>query len=244
MNKSLKVLILIFIILVSFAHGQEGKRSMINTLLITGGHDFEDSFYDIFDGMENIHYDTLSQPQANQLMTSDQVGKYDVLVFYDMWQNISEQEKEGFLHLLEKGSGIIFLHHSLVSYQKWSEYKNIIGGKYVLEESVDNDRAASTYKHDLILNVKVVDITHAVTNGLKDFQIRDEGYKGIEILSSVQPLLSVYHSDCTEYVAWAHKYKNSKIVYILLGHDHHAYQNANYRQLIQNAIFWVSGASS
>ncbi|KPL17396.1 MAG: hypothetical protein AMS26_01080 [Bacteroides sp. SM23_62] len=238
----MKVLFLI-LTLVSLLYGREEKRSMLNILIITGGHDFEASFYEIFDSFEHIQYDTISQPEANQAMMFNQVGKYDVLVFYDMWQHITEQEKVGFLNLLEKGRGIVFLHHSLASYQNWAEYKNIIGGKYVLKESDDQVSAGSTYKHDLILHVKIADTTHAVTDGLKDFQIKDEGYKGIEILPSVQPLLTVSHTDCAEYVAWAHKYQNSKIVYILLGHDHHAYQEESYRKLIQNAIFWVAGKS-
>lgn len=36
------------------------------------------------------------------------------------------------------------------------------------------------------------------------------------------------------------EYKNSRIVYLMLGHDHQAYENPVFRKLINNSINWVS----
>jgi hypothetical protein len=158
-----------------------------------------------------------------------------------MWQEISEEQQEAYLDLLEKGQGLVFLHHSLASYQKWDEFIKIIGGKYILPEYYDNpDLKGSTYTHDLNLTVEIADKNHPINKDINNFTIVDEGYQYVEMLSSIHPILTTRHSQCTRTVAWTHTYKNARIVYILLGHDHKAYQNPHYRKLIENSINWVS----
>jgi uncharacterized protein len=84
-------------------------------MLFTGGHSFDhDSFFEMVYSLGNFHIDTLSQPMANRSLLSDSIDLYDAIVFYDMWQDISCEEKEAFIRLTEKGTGLVFLHHSLV----------------------------------------------------------------------------------------------------------------------------------
>ena len=209
-------------------------------MVITGGHEFDRSFFQIFDSFHDIDYDTLSQPDFNRFLISNTLDGYEALVFYDMWQEISESEKDAYLNLLNNGMGMVFLHHSLVSYQHWDEFYRIIGGKYIELEYHDNPNfKGSGYKEDITLDVKIMDKKHPVTYGLSNFNIFDEGYQDIEVHPDIHPLLSTSHPDCTPVVAWANHYKNSKIIYILLGHGRQAYENENYRKLIKNAILWV-----
>jgi type 1 glutamine amidotransferase len=183
----------------------------------------------------------MSQPGFNQFITSNAMEEYDALIFYDMWQEISETEKDAYIKLLEEGIGMIFLHHSLVSYQHWDEFQQIIGGKYIEQEySTDPKIKPSSYYEDITLDIKIVNKNHPVTRGITDFSILDESYQNIEVLAGINPLLSTIHTDCTPVVAWANHYKKSNIIYILLGHGRHAYEDSNYRKLIRNAISWVS----
>ncbi len=46
------------------------------------------------------------------------------------WPEISIPEKDAFIDLTRECTGLVFLHHSLVSYQTWDTFKFIIGGKY------------------------------------------------------------------------------------------------------------------
>jgi type 1 glutamine amidotransferase len=209
-------------------------------LVITGGHAFDtNDFYDMFSAFEGMMTDTISQPRANALLETDEIRKYDVLIFYDMWQDITESQKTGFLDLLKEGKGMVFLHHALVSYQEWDEFKNITGGRYHLENNMKDSSGQSGYQHDLDLRVKVLDPDHPVTKNMQDFQIHDEGYFNIEIIPSATPLLEVNHTSCAKYVAWTIEYENSRNVYILLGHDKHAYQNESFRSLVENAVKWT-----
>ena len=214
-------------------------KKPLRILIVTGGSkDYPASFLEIFNSMKGMQFDTLSQPRANEALLSDTIGMYDAFVFYDMTQKITEAQKEGFIELTKKGKGLVFLHHSLVSYQEWDNFRLFIGGKYYEKKFKYPAEKISSYKHDLQLNIKVLEPGHPINKGISDFYITDEGYSNIEVLSSVTPLLSTKHPDCTDIVAWTNQYNNSGIVYILLGHDDHAYSNENYRKLINNAIHW------
>ena len=212
-----KFMIVLLLVLISCKQQQTARVHKV--LVITGGHDFDPSFYEIFDSYENVQYDTISQPHFNKRLGDGIADQYDALVFYDMWQDISDAEKKAYIELLEKGQGMVFLHHSLVSYQHWDEFEKIIGGKYVEKDLYDDpDIQGSTYAEDINLEIKVVDKNHPVTKNIADFSIYDEGYQHIQMNSGIHPLLSTSHPDCASTVAWTNSYGDSKIVYILLGH--------------------------
>jgi len=215
----------------------------IKVLVITGGHGFAHGpFYDVFNVQQDISYDTLVQPRANALIASPEVNKYDVLVFYDMVDSIAPNVQQAYINLLKKGKAMIFLHHSLVSYQNWPEFVRIVGGQYHTHPVVvRGDTLKANYGHDVTIPVTVSDKLHPVTRGIPDFQIVDERYGGVEILVSVKPLLSTKHPKSMRDLAWIHHYGNSDVIYIQLGHGPSAFANPNYRKLIQQAIAWSAG---
>ena len=222
----------------------ENQKTAPRIMLFTGGHSFEhDSFFEMVYSLGNFHIDTLSQPLANHSLLSDSIDLYDAIVFYDMWQDISASEKEAFLRLTEKGTGLVFLHHSLVSYQQWDHFEEIRGGKYYERGYDYPQEKLSGYKHNIVMEVTVTDPLHTVTKGMDDFKILDEGYSNIGVMPGVTPLLTTYHPDCSDTIGWAHTYKNSKVVYILPGHDNHAWSDRNYRSILANSISWTIGGS-
>lgn len=218
----------------------QSPKPKIKVLVITGGHGYERKpFYNVFNKISSITYDTLVQPEANALIASSGVNKYDVLVFYDMYDSLLPSQQEAYMNLLKKGKAMIFLHHSLVSYQHWSEFIKIVGGQYHTHPVVVNgDTLKANYEHDVSMPIKVVDKKHPVTTGIDDFEILDEVYGDVEILSTVKPLLSTTHPKSMRYVAWVNRYENSDVVYIQLGHGPSGYDNPNFQKLIQQAIAW------
>jgi len=220
------------------------SNEKILILIITGGHDFEEeAFFKMFKDFEGLEYQLAVQPLANNVYSSDSIDKYDALVFYDMVQDISEVQKKAFIAMLEKGKGLVFLHHSLASYQDWPEFFSIMGGKYLLEP-IEKDgqivAPASDYNHDMKIPVKVVDKNHPVTKGISNFVIHDETYGKTITISSIHPLLITNLPSNGKNIAWANFYKNSRIVYLQFGHDHFAFENANFSKLLKQSIEWVS----
>jgi type 1 glutamine amidotransferase len=234
----MKILIFIpFIAIITFSNSLLSAQK--RTLIITGGHDFEQKqYYEMFDAFEGLEYDTISQPWGNELFLKKSIQEYSCIVFYDMFQDITEAQKEAYLKLLNDGIGMVFTHHALVSYQNWPEFEKIIGGKYHLEASPKSP--ASSYRHDVDFTIEIVDKTHPVTKDMEDFEIHDEVYGSFTVGEHVNPLLKTKHPESTSIVGWCHQYKNSRIVYLQSGHDHHAYENKNYRMLLRRAIEWVS----
>ncbi|THU38364.1 ThuA domain-containing protein [Niastella caeni] len=217
------------------------QQQKIKVLIITGGHGFKHQpFYDVFNAIPSITYDTLVQPQANAFIASPEVRQYDVLVFYDMVpDSISPAQQEAYISLLKKGASMIFLHHALVSYQNWPEFIKIVGGQYHTRPVVVNgDTLKTSYEHDVTIPVKVEDKKHPIAKGISDFEIVDEVYGGVEILPQVKPLLSTTHPKSMRYLAWVNHYGKSDVIYIQLGHGPSGYSNPNYRKLIQQAIEW------
>lgn len=227
-----------FLILCCFFLSLEPTNAQKKILIITGGHGFEKQpFYEVFDSYSDLDYDTIVQPKGNELINSATVNDYDALVFYDMFQEITDDQKAAYLDLLEKGKGMLFLHHSLVSYQQWPEFRQIIGGKYLLENEGVNPK--STYKHDVSIDVHIAKASHPIVKGMSDFTIFDEVYGSFLVNSNVDVLLTTKHPESTKEIGWCHTNMNSRIVYLQGGHDHHAYENANFRKLVKNAIDWV-----
>jgi type 1 glutamine amidotransferase len=231
---------ILFLVLTVCVQSLLAQEKKINVLIVNGGHGFEHKpFYEVFNSIPSITYDTLVQPKANELMASPEVNRYDVVVFYDMFDSITTAQQEAYMSLLRKGASMIFLHHSLVSYQDWPEFIKIVGGQYHTRPVVvHGDTLNANYEHDVNIPVKVEDRKHPITSGINDFEIFDEVYGGVEILPGVKPLLSTTHPKSMRYLAWINHYGNSEVIYIQLGHGPSAYSNPHFRKLIQQAIEW------
>jgi hypothetical protein len=72
--------------------------------------------------------------------------------------------------------------------------------------------------------------------------IHDEGYSNIRVSEGVAPILKTDHPDCAEVFGWTNHYNNSKIVYLMGGHDRMAYENENYKELIRNSLRYLTGS--
>jgi uncharacterized protein len=222
---------------------QFSSAQSISVLVVAGGHSFDTvSFFNMLDKIPGVGYDFMLQPEANRFLAENEDNSYDVLLFYDMWQPIEDAEKQAYLKLTESGKPMLFLHHALVSYQLWPEFEKIIGGRYV--QALKNDTrealSVSTYRHDVWVDMVVQDRSHPVTSGMSNFRIFDEVYGNFRVGGQVKPLLKTNHPESTETIAWENRYKNSRIIYIQPGHNHHAYESENYLRLITQAIHYLS----
>ncbi|MCB0669565.1 MAG: ThuA domain-containing protein, partial [Saprospiraceae bacterium] len=160
--------------------------------------------------------------------------EYDLLLFYDMYDSITHAQKQAYIDLIETGKPMIFLHHSLVSYQDWPEFRAIVGGKY---HTLDSTRL-SHYKHDESISVKVEDPQHPITYGMSDFTIEDETYGNCEILPGVTPLLRTDHPLSMPVIGWVNHYRQHPIVYLQGGHGPTAYRDPHFQKILKNAIHW------
>ncbi|MEN8228446.1 MAG: ThuA domain-containing protein [Bacteroidota bacterium] len=211
-----------------------------NVLLVLGGHSYDTTeFFDMFHSLEGIEFDTISHPHAPNLLQSNQVEAYDLLLFYDFIPDMPLKDSSIYIQITEKGIPLLFLHHAIGTFQKWDGYKEMVGGRYVMPGFAADSSLHSDYNHDIEMEVKVISQNHPVTQGISNFTIHDEGYSNLALLEGVTPLLTTDHPDCSSLVGWTHTFNSSETVYLIFGHDKHAYENASFRNLLLNAINWL-----
>ena len=220
------------------------KGGKIKTLVVTGGHGFErEPFYKMFSDNPEIAFTAAEHSKTNaSVYDRNDLLSYDVVELYDMPQNITEAQKAKFLALFDKGTGLVVLHHALVSYQSWPEYERIIGGRY----QEPNPRKPGTiteaagYQHDVDFSVVIAATNHPVTAGVNDFLIYDEIYWGFRVSSDATPLITTTHPKSGKPLGWYRTQGKSRVVYLQLGHGKEAFENANYRKLLAQSIRWTA----
>jgi hypothetical protein len=193
----------------------------------------------MFDAMDGIEYQHLEQPIANKTIENGLAEYFDVLVFYDMWQSISDGEKSAYLELTKKGKPFLFLHHSLVSYQNWKEFEKIVGGKYIEKAKDIPESELSNYEHDVWVYIQKVR-NHPATKGFESFRFFDEVYGNFRMSEKVTPLLITTYPKSNRIIGWENFYNSSKIIYLQPGHDRRTFETAEYRKLLEQTINYLA----
>lgn len=208
----------------------------VRALVVTGGHDHDPAFYSIFDNEPGIAATVNPHPTAYR---GDMQKRVDVLVLYDMVQEVAEEQKQRLEAFVEAGKGVVVLHHAIASFNNWEWWwREVVGGRYLLKP--DGGQAASTYKHDVELNATPVG-EHPITRGVPPMRIFDETYKGMWISPKVKVLMTTDEATSDGPLVWVSPYEKSRVVYIQLGHGREAHVHPGYRKLVTNAIRWAAG---
>jgi type 1 glutamine amidotransferase len=225
------------------AEPAQQSQAKIRVLLVTGGHGFEkEPFFKLFKDNPDITYQAVEHPNAHALLTAEAAKQWDVLVLYDMHQEITPEAKADFVARLKEGKGLVVLHHAIADYQTWPEYTTIIGAHYYLAATNVNGVAKprSGWKEGLHFRIHIADPNHPVTRGVTDFDTHDEAYKWFDVAEECHPLLTTDEPESNKVIAWAKTYGGARVVYMQCGHDHFAYENPNYQQILRQAIRWTA----
>lgn len=214
----------------------------IRVLLVTGGHGFKrEPFLQMLRDDELIEFQEAENGASAKAFERDDLSSYDVFLLYNMTQNITDRQKENFLHAIDRGVGLVVLHHALVSYQQWPEYERIIGGRYPEDQKHRGKvTPALGYRHDVDVPKTIVAKRHPITQGLENFVIRDEIYWGYRVSQDVTPLIATTHAESGNPLGWVRQEGDALIVFIQLGDSPTAYRNPNYRRLLSQSIQWAN----
>jgi type 1 glutamine amidotransferase len=251
-------------------------------LVVTGGHPFEmEPFLDVFREMDGIAWEHAQAPDAQACFRGENAGKWDAIVCYDM-QGIEFRKPEppsfsmpppeyarGIVDLLERGQGIVFLHHAASAWPTWPLWPRIVGARwhYMPGELEGREWPASGYTREVEHTITPIAPVHPICRGLEEgFSILDEIYLNPVLSELITPILaSDYSTDSKDFfsgelavttalyssegwshppgtgvVGWVKTAGNSPIGYLQSGHGPAAYGNEGFRTLVSNAIAWVS----
>ncbi len=227
------------------AEAQEGAAGAkkLNVVVLTGGHHFvERDFVKLFQGYDDIAYKHLAQKVGGEVFEDITDWPYDVIVLYNLNQHMTPKQQENFLKLLDKGVGLVILHHAIGAYDSWPLFAKISGVKYHFEPWEQNGvrMERSGWKEGLNIRVHVVDPSHPITRGMKDYDLLDETYCRFTVAPGVHALLTTDAPTSDKTIAWTKSYGNARVFFIQSGHDRMAYENPNYRKIVVRAIRWAA----
>jgi type 1 glutamine amidotransferase len=220
-------------------------RDPLRLLILTGGHGFDEpEFFQVFRDMKDVRFTHVQfKKDAEGKLAPEAASEFDVMLFYDMHQD-PQPHWDSWMALLDRGMPSVFLHHALGSYAKVPEYLDIVGGRARFTLKVFPGEISTFFSHDQDMRIHIADRNHPITAGLEDFTIRDECYRGFYVRPDAHILLTTDHPANNHDVAWTYRYRNSKTVYLQLGHDKAAYQNPNFGKLVARCIQWAASAGT
>ena len=215
----------------------------IRAVVVTGGHGFDQqAFPKLFEGNPDIVCEFKPQKDDSEIFEDVADWPYDVVVLYNMTQKISEKRRQNFLGLLDRGVGLVVLHHAFAAFQDWPEFEKIIGTRYYLKETVVDGvkRLQGAYRHDVDFAIHVEDPEHPITKGLADFEVRDEGYRNLTYAPDNHLLLSTDNAASEKPIAWVRTYKNARVFCTPIGHGPQAFTSEPFRRVVARAIRWTA----
>lgn len=215
---------------------------VIKAVVVVGGHGFEESFWDVFKGHDDIKADKFDLKDGSEIFEDISGWDYDVIILYNFAQKMTDKRLANFKKLLNDGVGLYMTHHAMGAWNDCDDYRKIIGTKYFLKEGeLDGKKYKSVYKHDVDMKVNVADKNHMITRDMKDFMIHDETYGKCWSAADNHVLLTTQEPTSNEVVCWTRSYGNARICGLQLGHDGKAYSNPNFLRLITMGTRWCAG---
>ena len=225
------------------AADQPAQPTKINLLVVTGGHGYnEKEFPKIFAGADDIAVTFFPQKVGGEAFQTIDDWKYDVLLLYNFNQRISEAEQANFLKLMDRGVGLIVLHHAMAAYPDWREFRAIAGGKFYLKPTPDEGATrGSGVKFGVNMKVRPADPDHPITKGLEEFTIHDETYNHYWVDPQAKVLLTTDEPASDKVVAWAKTYRKARVFGMQMGHDEKAWASPGFRTALVRAVRWTAG---
>ncbi len=204
----------------------------IVVLVVTGGHAFAvQPFKRVFSNYADMHCTFVDEKTGGEAYDDIAKWPYQAVVLYNYQKKLSQKQQANFLALMDRGVGLVILHHAIYGYRPWPEFQKIVGVTSWLSHT----------QEDVSMKIHVADRQHPITAGLQDFPIIDETYLGAGVDPTVRVLLTTDEPLNQKAVAWVHTYRHSSVCYLQLGHGDAAYANQHFIEIFGRAIRWSAG---
>lgn len=168
------------------------------------------------------------------------------------------------------GKGAVALHHAIAGWAKWPAWHDWLGGGFLYQPSEWHGRhwPDSGYRHDVAYTARVV-ADHPVTRGLPaTFPVTDELYLCPIDETAFTPLIRAEgfaftpdnfysaanavagtmfsregwdHPPGSDCIAWESRTCPARLVYLQFGDGPATYANRHVRQMLRQALDYVSG---
>lgn len=207
------------------------EPAKLQVLVIAGGHGYPvEPFRAVFKSFDDMNVTFVEENVGGEALEKIDDWPYQAILLYNYQKKLTESQQANFLALMDRGVGLVILHHAIYGYRPWPEYQKIVGVTRWLSSAKDGVR----------FKIHVEDVDHPITRGLEDFEILDETYQGHDVVPGVRVLLTTDEPTNSRPICWVHEYRKSRVCYFQLGHDEHAYRAPQFGEVLGRAIRWAA----
>jgi quinol monooxygenase YgiN/type 1 glutamine amidotransferase len=222
----------------------------------------------------------VTHPVAQQWLRPEHAGRWDAILLHDipglkLKRGTApepvlpdDDTARALVDLLDRGQGLVVLHHAISSWPAWEGWAEAIGGRFLYAPGTLRgvDLPSSGYRM-ATHTVQIADDHHPVTAGVDNFQINDELYFAPVLADRVHPLLTsdadfsgelfqdtfdeVSHGvstgvtcagrgDASNLIGWTTVAGRSPIVYLQPGDGPSTFADPQFQLLLGNAMDYVA----
>lgn len=179
---------------------------------------------------------------TSDLDVLENLWDYDLVIDYLTVSELIEPQLNGLLTFVREGGSYLGVHcaadltstypsdpNELIEAREdpIQELHTLLGGRFI--DHPEQAEFGVTIEHD-----------HPVTEEVENFRVFDEPYQ-VAVNDSVTVLAQMDHPDLDPYpVVWVRSEGTGRICYISLGHTDEALRHETVRQLMRNAVVWMS----
>jgi type 1 glutamine amidotransferase len=220
--------------------------------LLSGGqrqhHGYREQALYLSGALENTGRFQVTIGEDAAIVESPAIGKYDLIVVMadrrDPEFKFTAAQQEAIFEYVRSGHGYISIHGADNAPPDWlPQWKTMLGGIYSHVGKPDGKAIKGTF------TVKIVEGS-PVTDGLKEFTLKDELYTNMQMDPDVWPLASIEYHGVVWPVAWTNTYGKGRVFHTSLGHRDFGpdkddpLRDPNLNKLVIQGVQWVAAGQT
>jgi uncharacterized protein len=217
----------VIVILVSWtacptvALAQKKVPSGAKVLLLSGGqrqhHGYRDQALYLSATLENTGRFQVTITEDAAILETGAMKKYDLIIMAadrrDDEFKLTLSQQEAIFALVRSGLGYVSIHGADNAAKDWlPTWKEMLGGVFSHVGLPDGKTKKGEF------TVKIADTASPITQGVKDFVLKDELYYQMQMLPDVQPLATIEYQGGQWPVAWTRTFGKGRVFHTNLGH--------------------------
>ena len=153
-------------------------------------------------------------------------------------ESIEDTIDDAINYFVKMGGGIVFFHASSTAFYHWTEFHQMAGGTW--RDNVTRHGRPNTFE------VKISDIDHPITRGMKGFTTTDELWVNTVITGEPEIFATAFASaqnrgaEKDEPMVFCTHFGKGRGYYIALGHDVAAIENLGFQTLMLRGTEWAA----
>ncbi len=216
--------------------------------LLSGGqrqhHGYREQALYLAQAMENTGRFQVTIGEDAAILETPAIRKYDLIIVNadrrDPEFKFTPGQQQAILDFVRTGHGYVSIHGADNAAPDWvPEWREMLGGIFSHRGLPDGKTRKGVF------TVKIVDTTSPITEGLKEFTLKDELYYHMQMQPDVQPLATIEHEGVAWPVAWTRSYGKGRVFHTVLGHRDFGpekddpVRDPNLGKLIIQGLDWV-----